>query len=475
MSERPVIAWFDRDLRLADQPMLAAAAACGRPTIPLFILDEAGHGAWPPGAASRWWLHHSLAALQRGLADLGLPLVLRRGPAEAVLRDLLAETGAAAVHWCRRYEPALRARDRRIGSALAASGVEARSFDGGLLCEPEEARTAGGRPFRVFGPYWRAVLARGAPPQPEPAARPAPPAAVPGGDHLDAWGLRPTRPDWAGGLREAWRPGEAGARERLRRFLDEDLRGYRRLRDRPDRQATSRLSPHLHFGELSARTIWHAVATRTAADATLAGDAEAFLRELGWREFSYQLLVAHDRLPEEPLRAEFTHFPWRRAAGELRAWQHGLTGYPIVDAGMRQLWRTGWMHNRVRMIVASFLVKDLLVPWQEGEAWFWDTLVDADLASNAASWQWVAGCGADAAPYFRVFNPVLQGAKFDPDGGYVRRFVPELARLPAAHIHRPWAAPPAILAAAGLRLGTDYPAPIVDHAAARRRALEAFG
>ncbi|MGE0723287.1 MAG: deoxyribodipyrimidine photo-lyase [Alphaproteobacteria bacterium] len=475
MVPRPAIVWFDRDLRLRDNPSLVAAAETGAPVLPVYVLDDATPGRWRMGGASRWWLHHSLAALAGDLAGAGLPLVLRRGEAAAEIVRLADEVGAAAVHWCRTYEPFARRRNARLKQALAAANVAARSFNGSLLREPWAVQTGDGRPYRVFTPFWRAVRSMGDPA----AALPRPtrmtaPSRVPAGDRLDAWALLPRSPDWAGGLREAWRPGEDGARRRLSAFLAGGLQGYRSARDRPDRDGTSMLSPALHFGELSPATVWHATMARAAAAPALAADAEAFLRELGWREFCHHLLYANDDLPEAPLRPEFAGLRWRRAPADRRAWERGRTGFPIVDAGMRQLWQTGWMHNRVRMIVASFLVKDLLLPWQDGEAWFWDTLVDADLANNAASWQWVAGCGADAAPYFRVFNPVLQGEKFDPEGGYVRRFVPELAGLPAKWIHRPWEAPADALATAGIRLGKDYPTPIVDHGAARKRALAAF-
>ncbi|MGE0715940.1 MAG: deoxyribodipyrimidine photo-lyase [Alphaproteobacteria bacterium] len=475
MDDRPVIAWFERDLRLADQPMLSAAVASGRPVLPVFILDDVTPARWKPGAAARWWLHHSLSALAADLARIGLPLVLRRGDGAEEIARLVEESGAGAVLWSRRYEPALRLRDTALKAALRARGTDARSFAGALLREPWEVQTTAGNPYRVFTPFWRALQAMGAPS----AALPAPqaaraPARSPPGDNLEAWDLVPRAPDWAGGLRDLWTPGESGAQARLSAFLDEGLAGYRRDRDRPDRPGTSMLSPHLHLGEVSPRAVWHAVAARIADSPAAAGDGEAYLRELGWREFSAHLLFAEPDLPLVPLRPEFSDFPWRPTDAHVRAWRCGATGFPIVDAGMRQLWATGWMHNRVRMVVASFLVKDLATPWQDGEAWFWDTLVDADLANNAASWQWVAGCGADAAPFFRIFNPVLQGEKFDPDGAYVRRWVPELARLPARYLHAPWKAPAAALAEAGVRLGESYARPIVDHATARRRALEAF-
>ena len=477
----PTIVWFRQDLRVADNPALAAAAALG-PVLPIYVLDDAAAGERAVGGASRWWLHHSLDALSRRLAKLGAPLVLRRGGAAAVLERLAAETGARGVFWNRVYEPAAAAVERDLAQRLMRAGREARAFSASLLFEPEDIVTKDGRPYQIFTPFWRACLAAPEPARPSPAPRKlAAPRAVPTGDRLDDWGLLPTKPDWAGGLREAWLgggmgPGEAGAARRLAAFLDDALARYGGDRDRPDRDGTSRLSSHLHFGELSPHQLWHAARAAEAArdDAGLPGGAEAYLRQLGWREFSAHLLHHVPSLPDAPLRANFARFPWRRDKKALRAWQRGLTGYPLVDAGMRELWATGWMHNRVRMVVASFLVKHLLLPWQDGERWFWDTLVDADLANNAASWQWVAGSGADATPYFRIFNPTLQGEKFDPDGAYVRRWVPELARLPDRFIHRPAEAPESVLSDAGVALGKSYPRPIVEHAAARSRALAAF-
>jgi deoxyribodipyrimidine photo-lyase len=464
----PTIVWFRQDLRATDNPALAAAAARGR-VVPLYIRDESG--PWALGGASRWWLHHSLVALGQDLARRGSALVLRSGAAADVLAQVVAETGADAVFWNRCYEPAAIARDRAIKADLAQRGLAAQSFNASLLFEPWTVATRTGGSYGVFSPFWRACLAQPEPAQPTPApARLEPAADAPHGENLAAWGLLPHAPDWAGGLREAWTPGEAGAQARLDAFLGDTLRHYHQGRDRPDLAGTSRLSPHLHFGEISPRAVWHAVRALAGPGA----GPERFLTELGWREFSYHLLYHAPEMPERGLRAAFAHFPWADDRAALHAWQRGRAGYPIVDAGMRELWATGWMHNRVRMIVASFLVKDLLLPWQDGARWFWDTLVDADLANNAASWQWVAGCGADAAPYFRIFNPALQAARFDPDGAYVRRWVPELAKLPNALVHTPWAAPEAALAAAGVRLGETYPRPIVDHAAARRRALAAF-
>ena len=470
----PVILWFRQDLRLADNPALATAAA-DRVVIPVFIDDPDAAVGWAPGGASRWWLHHSLRSLGDSLTKLGSRLILRRGPAKHVLETLLAETGADTVVWNRQYEPWATARDTDIKGWLKAQGVAAQSHNAALLHEPWTIRTKDDRPYQVYSPFWRACRASGDPPRP--VAAPTGLAAAdpwPPSDRLDDWQLLPTKPDWAGGLRETWTPGEAGAGARLEAFLDRALTTYKDDRNRPDLDATSGLSPHLHFGEIGPRQVWHAARARMEGAGRAEAQAEHFLKELVWREFSHHLLFHFPDLPDTPLNRRFADFPWADDDRLLRAWQRGQTGYPIVDAGMRQLWHTGWMHNRVRMIVASFLVKDLLIPWQAGEAWFWDTLVDADLANNAASWQWVAGCGADAAPYFRIFNPVLQGQKFDPQGTYVRHWVPEVATLPDRWIHNPWDASDSTLAGAGVRLGQSYPRPIVDHAAARQTALAAF-
>ncbi|MDZ4736903.1 MAG: deoxyribodipyrimidine photo-lyase [Rhodospirillaceae bacterium] len=482
MADAPVIVWFRQDLRLADNPALAAALATGAPIVPAFIL-EYGDSAWALGGASRWWLHRSLDALDAALRQRGSRLVLRTGRADDALPALLHETGAGTVFWNRCYEPAAIARDTRIKAMLHEASIEAKSFNAALLHEPWTVKTQQSEPYKVFTPFWRTlrVLTKEKPLGQPPKTLPDP-ASWPRSDILADWSLEPAKPDWAGGLRAVWQPGEAGAQARLRAFIDTALVDYRECRDRPDRIGTSRLSPHLHFGEIGPRQIWQAIVGRTEfatnggneASKPIDAAAEAFLRELGWREFTHHLLYHWPELPARAWKANFDEFPWHDDAKSLAAWQRGLTGYPIVDAGMRELWQTGWMHNRVRMIVASFLIKDLLIDWRTGEKWFWDTLVDADLAQNAASWQWVAGSGADAAPYFRIFNPVLQGRKFDPDGAYVRQFVPELAHLSTAHIHAPWEAPEPVLAGAGLRLGTTYPRPIVDHKRARERALEAY-
>ncbi|MCC6718882.1 MAG: deoxyribodipyrimidine photo-lyase [Acetobacteraceae bacterium] len=457
----PVLLWLRRDLRLADQPALLAALATGRPVLPVFVLDTQSPGAWAPGGASRWWLHHSLAGLAADLAARGSRLVLRSGRFEDVIPQLAAETGAAEIHAGIPTEPWARAAYRRAITALGP--VRLHAHNTALLHHPDHLHSQAGTPYGVFTPFARALRAQLAVAMPTPAPARLPPAPAVASDQLADWHLLPHKPDWSGGLRAAWTPGEAGAQARLARFVADSLDQYRARRDLPGTDATSRLSPHLAWGELSPRQLWHAAAA-----------CEKFRDEVLWREFAAHLLWHHPSLPDAPLRPGFAAMPWRDDPAGLVAWQRGRTGIPIVDAGMRQLWQTGWMHNRVRMIVASFLVKHLLLPWQHGEAWFWDTLVDADLAQNAAAWQWVAGCGADAAPYFRVFNPVLQGRKFDPDGAYVRRFVPELAALPDSALDAPWLAPAPVLVAAGVTLGGTYPAPLIDLAAGRARALAAF-
>ena len=471
MTDAPALLWFRQDLRLSDHAALHAALHGGRKILPVFVLDDAAADAWAPGGASRWWLHHSLNELAGRLAALGATLVLRRGSALEQIPRLAREIGAAEVHTGGGPEPWARALDRDVAGALKADGVELRRHRTRMLFNPETIRTGAGGVYGVYTPFGRACRASGGPrpllAAPERIPCPSPPAS----DRLDDWGLLPGRPDWAGGLRATWTPGEAGAQARLRTFLKDGLAGYAARRNLPGINSTSMLSPHIAWGEISLAQAWFAA----EAHAEGAGEGLAvFQSELLWREFSIYQLWHHPDLPEQPLRANFAGMEWRDDPAGLAAWQRGQTGIPIVDAGMRQLWQTGWMHNRVRMIVASFLTKHLLLPWQAGEAWFWDTLVDADLSANAASWQWVAGCGADAAPYFRVFNPVLQGQKFDPDGGYVRRYVPELARLGDKYLHAPWEAPAPMLTAAGIVLGRTYPGPIVDLAAGRDRALAAW-
>jgi deoxyribodipyrimidine photo-lyase len=453
MGGAPVLVWFRQDLRLSDNPALAAALERRAPIVPVFVWAPEEEGAWPPGAASRWWLDRSLIQLRAELEKRGSRLTVRRGPSAAALGLLAAESGASAVFWNRRYEPAAVARDREVEAKLRASGLAAASFNASLLFEPWTIRNSGGQPFRIFTAFWRACLRGSVAPGSKNAPRRMPaPENWPASLDLPELGLAPAA-DWAGGLREVWQPGEHGARRQLRRFLREALAEYPANRDRPGFAGTSRLSPHLHFGEIGPGQVWRAILRLPNASGAA---CQAYLRQLGWREFAYYLLYHHPESPRRALRPEFQAFPWRPNAAHLRAWRRGKTGYPLVDAGLRELWRTGWMHNRARMVAASFLVKHLAIDWREGAAWFWDTLVDADLANNTLGWQWVAGCGADAAPYFRIFNPAIQADKFDAGGDYVRRWVRELARRP------------------GMESAETYPLPIVDHTAARARALAAL-
>ena len=465
----PVIVWFRQDLRLADNPALCAAAESGQPVLPVFALDDVSPGRWKPGSASRWWLHRSLLALD---ASLDGHLCILNGNAGELIPELVAETGASAIFWNRCYEPWRIESDERIRADLRQRNCNVETFKGSLIAEPHSILKDDGTPYRVFTPFFRAGYQGRTTTITAPL--PAPEIADFAGSErsvgIASLALLP-QVEWYRSLEAHWTPGEVGAGQRLERFLDNGIRNYRRLRDRPDLRNVSRLSPHLHFGELSPRQVWHGT---LSASAGIEDDAHAFVRELAWREFSHYLLYHQPTLPEDNLQAKFDDFPWIDGGESLTAWEQGVTGIPMVDAGMRELWQTGFMHNRVRMLTASFLVKNLLHDWRHGAAWFWDTLVDADLANNSASWQWVAGCGADAAPYFRIFNPVTQGRKFDPEGAYVRRFVPELAELPDKLIHAPWEASKEELQTAGIRLGEDYPQPIVDLAESRRRALDAF-
>jgi len=465
----PVIVWLRNDLRLADNPALKAAADTGRPVIPLYILDETP-GVRPMGAASLWWLDKSLRTLGESLKEIGSKLVLRRGPAQEVLAEVVGRAKAAAVVWNRLYEPAAIARDAEIKTALKADGVVVESCVAGLLNEPWTVQNGSRQPYKVFTPYWRAARAHLTHVEVEVAPkRLAAPEHWPHSDALDGWSLHPRKPDWSRGF-AIWTPGEAGARRRLDDFLSGPVDGYGQGRDVPGLEATSRLSPHLHFGEIGPRQVW--AAARNAAEAGDAphGEIEKFLSEVGWREFNHAILFNWPDLPKRNFRPEFDAFPWSENPRGFEAWTEGRTGYPLVDAGMRELWATGFMHNRVRMVTASFLIKHLLVDWREGEAWFWDTLVDADLANNVGNWQWVAGSGADASPYFRIFNPIGQGEKFDPKGTYIKQWIPELANLPADVIHQPWTAPERL--SAGAR--AVYGKPIVDHPRARAAALEAY-
>lgn len=473
MPQPCALVWFRNDLRVSDNPALAAACASGLPLLCLYLHDESSRELRPRGAASRWRLDLALQALERELSRRGGQLHILSGAAEDLLPLVAQKSGATKIFWNRRYGGAEIALDTRLKQTFRERGCDVASSNGALLAEPWQIQSKAGAAFKVFTPFWRTLREQIEPspplPAPERLAGAAWPADGPSPVAHEKLGLAPRKPDWAKNF-PAPDAGEAGAQGRLRDFLDHKLDDYATNRDRLDLEATSGLSAHLHFGEISPRQIRAAAAAARGAD--------KFLSEIGWREFSHHLLYARPDLSWRAVNPRFEAFPYRRdeaAEQDLDAWRRGRTGYPLVDAALRELWTTGFMHNRARMVVASFLTKHLLVDWREGEKWFWDTLADADEANNSASWQWVAGCGADAAPYFRIFNPVLQGEKFDPEGAYVRRYCPELARLPASHIHKPWAAAPSMLAAAGVRLGETWPAPIVDHDFARRRALAALG
>jgi deoxyribodipyrimidine photo-lyase len=473
------VVWFRDDLRISDNPALTAAVERGGPVIPVYVLDDESEGLRPLGGAARWWLHESLHRLAEALEERGTPLVLRRGPAASVIHELLRDTGADAVFWNRRYGQAGRDIDAAIKAAEAADGIEAHSFGAALLFEPWTVTTSAGDPFSVFTPFWRSCLTRGEPraPLPVPPLAPAHPGPI-SSDRLDDLALLPTHPDWAGGLRDANEPGEAAALRRLAEFVRNDLASYADRRNDPAARGTSRLSPHLRWGEVSPFQVWHAVMTEARGDAEneeLQKATTAFLSEIGWREFCYHQLFHSPDIARRNLNARFDAFEWKDPdPAVLRAWHFGRTGFPLVDAGMRALWRDGTLHNRVRMVVASFLIKNLRIDWREGEEWFWDTLVDADEANNAANWQWVAGSGADAAPFFRVFNPVLQSHKFDAEGDYIREYVPELAHVPAPQVHEPWTLQQDLVAQAEGETGGGYPAPIIDLAASRREALAAY-
>ncbi len=469
-SDKPIIVWFRQDLRLRDNPALNAAHESGRPIIPVYILDDVNSNRWKMGGASRWWLHQSLKSLS---ADLGDALVFDAGDPAEILQDIVSKTGADTIFWNRCYEPWRIQRDKNIKSTFQGQGISAESYNGALLFEPHTALKGDGTPYRVFTPFFKRGCLGGETAPREPLDAP---------DNLniykykrrdlDALCLMPNI-SWYKDMEDCWQPGEEGAQERLDQFLEHGLKGYKEGRNFPSRRNVSRLSPYLHFGEISPHEVWQRAQSAMVA-LHCETDGEHFMSELGWREFSNSLLYHFPEMPRKNMQSKFDAFEWRDDPKALYAWQKGMTGYPIIDAGIRELWQTGYMHNRVRMIVGSFLVKNLMIHWHHGEEWFWDTLVDADLANNSASWQWIAGCGADAAPYFRIFNPVTQSQKFDAKGEYIRRYVPEISKLSNKHIHAPWEAPEMILKASGVELGRDYPKPIVDLKSSRERALAAF-
>ncbi len=472
------ILWFRRDLRLTDNPALQAALATCSRLLPVYIHAPDEESPWQPGAASHWWLDRSLRQLDQSLQRLGSGLIIQQGPSLETLHKLAGQYQATHLFWNRLNDPGTRARDTEIKAALQAQGTRCESHNAGLLFEPWRIQTAQQTPYRVFSAFWRACLKAGMPsavPSPSPARLPPIPEPVESLS-VDQLRLKPAIP-WDAGLHEHWQPGEAGALLSLARFLDNAIIDYATGRDLPGIDGTSSLSPHLHFGEIGPRQVLQGIQARTELELTAKGGTgpAVYVRELGWREFAQHLLYHYPHTCEQPLDLRFQHFPWQsgdQCHAHLSAWQQGNTGIPIVDAGMRELWHTGWMHNRVRMIVASLLTKNLGIHWQEGVRWFWDTLVDADLANNTLGWQWTAGCGADAAPFFRIFNPVRQSERFDPQGHYLRRWLPELAGLPDAQLHAPWEARPEQLKSAGIELGKDYPLPIVDLKLSRRQALE---
>ena len=467
MNSKPALLWFRRDLRITDNPALVAACR-HKSVVPVFIWSPQEEAGWAPGSASRWWLRHSLTALNDTLRSSGSRLILRTGSSLEELMHLVRESGAKAIYANRLYEPWLLKRDARIQKEFRAIGISLNYFSATLLNEPWDILNRQGNPFQVFTPFWLACQKQGAPgiPTAKPKAIPTP-SHWPRSLRMDELDSSPTN-IWAAGFSTVWSPGEKQAQRKLQ-DLKRVLADYPRAREIPSLAGTSRLSPHLHFGEIGPRQIWQTVQDEASASGPVSYSAAwSFLRQLGWREFAHYLLYHFPWTPDQPLRVKFTDFPWRRDTKSFRVWQKGLTGYPLVDAGMRELQQTGWMHNRVRMMVASFLVKDLLLSWKSGAKWFWDSLVDADLANNTLGWQWVAGCGADASPYDRIFNPVLQGEKYDRDGDYVRQWVPELKRIPMQWIHKPWMIP------ANIREKSGYPPPWLDHSVARDRALEAF-
>lgn len=462
---KTALAWLRNDLRVSDNPALDAAMRSADRVVALYI-HETTDGVRPPGAAARWWLHHSLQALGADLAARGVTLLVAEGDSETSLREAITETGADSIFWNRRYAPGECAVDTAIKSALRDDGLTVKSFAANLLVEPWDIATGQGKPYSVFTPFWNSLKQRDIP---APLRRPDRKEAVAAAKFDATYRL----PKWADKLGDHWVPGEAAAHKALEDFLDERLDRYPEGRDFPGRAATSRLSPHLRFGEISPRQIWHAAQAIAHAEHGRAAAAQKFLTELAWRDFNFHQLYHRPDISTQPMQPQYSGMHWRHSERDLDAWKRGLTGFPIVDAGMRELWATGYMENRVRMLVASLLAKNLLIDWRLGEQWFWDCLVDGDVANNPGNWQWVAGSGLDASPYFRIFNPVTQGERFDGEGDYVRKWVPELTALPDKWLQSPFLAPADVLKSAGVTLGDTYPQPIVDLKTSRERALAA--
>jgi deoxyribodipyrimidine photo-lyase len=465
------IVWYANNLRVDDQPALIEAASRGS-VVPVYVYDPDYAGPSAMGGASKWWAHRSIEALRDRLKEMGSNLILRKGEPGAQLLKIAESVGADRVMYCESIEPDLQLREDDVEHTLGQHGIEVERFNMHLLWEIGSVMTKDGNPYQVFSPFWKMALKTGEPDEPldAPTVLHAPDTRVESLG-VDELGLLPDI-NWYARMEDRWTPGLKGARDRLSGFLNERINNYHDDRNRLDLPGWSAMSPHIHFGEVSVRRIWHTIAQDP--EWSRVKGKEHYLREIGWREFAQHLINHFPRTIDEPLREKFKDFPWVKNPEQFDKWKRGETGYPVVDAAMRNLWAEGWMPNRARMIVASFLCKDLRISWEEGMAWFWDTLVDADLGSNTLGWQWTAGCGADAAPYFRVFNPVSQGTKFDPDGEYVRAWCPELGKLAKSVVHEPWTAKPMELAAAGVTLGEDYPEPMVDHKVAREEALEAF-
>ena len=467
--------WFRRDLRLSDHQALSAAMETECPIIPLYIYSENENQA--TGSASKWWLHQSLKSLESSIRSLGGKMILRTGEPASILQSICKETNAQCIHVSTSFDPFWKGIDASIQKALSPSGIELKSFPGQLMWDPCSIRNKSGKPFQVFTPFWKHLCQQSPParPLPAPAIWPKHPGTTLKSECLESFRLLPSI-HWDKGIQASWAPGENEAMAQLRRFQSEAYGNYEGKRDFPGIAGTSRLSPHLHFGEITPGQIYHHLETTTCRTKSSGASVmlSTYMKEVGWREFAHHLLHHFPHMTKCPLRPEFETFPWRKDETMLLAWQKGQTGYPIVDAGMRELWATGWMHNRVRMIVGSFLVKHLLLDWKLGAEWFWDTLVDADLANNTMGWQWIAGCGADAAPYFRIFNPIMQSQKFDTHGDYIRKWIPEISNLSDNDIHTPWNVDPMILKMAGIELGRTYPVPIVNHTIARETALDAY-